>query len=64
MLDGLRWGGWFIPGYIVGVHTLTLLESSRVAHDHATNNHYPEQHRTQYTIDNRLKTDLHWVRIR
>ena len=41
-------GGRFIPADIVGVHTLSLLTSSRVAHDHATDNHYPDQHNKQH----------------
>ena len=45
MRDGLRWGGRFIPDDIVGVHTLSLLASSRVAHDHATDDY--TQHNTQ-----------------
>ena len=47
MRDGLRWGGRFIPDDIVGVHTLSLLASFRVAHDRATDNY--TQHNTQYT---------------
>ena len=39
---------------VVGVHTLSLLASSRVAHDNATDNHYPDQHNTQYTKHSRL----------
>ena len=54
MRDGLDGGGRFIPADIVGVHTLSLLASSRVAHNHATDNYYPDQHNTQYTIHNRL----------
>ena len=42
MRDGLRRGGRFIPDGIVGVHKLSLLASSRVAHDRAT-----EDNRTQ-----------------
>ena len=52
-----RWcglGGRFIPDDIVGVHTLSLLAPSRVAHDHATDNHYPDQHNIQYTKYSRL----------
>ena len=40
-------GGRFTPADIVSVHTLSLLASSRVAHDHATDNYYPDQHNTQ-----------------
>ena len=47
MRDGLDGGGRFIPADIVGVHTLSLLASFRVAHDHATDNYYPDQHNTQ-----------------
>ena len=37
-------GGRFIPAYIVGVHTLSLLLTSRVAHDRATeDNNYTQQ---------------------
>ena len=46
-----RWSGWdgrFIPDAIVGVHTLSLLVSSRVAHDHATEDNYT-QDKTEYT---------------
>ena len=50
MRDGLRWGGRFIPGHIVGVHTLSLLASSRVAHDRATEDNYT--HQTTTTIKN------------
>ena len=50
MRDGRDGGGRFIPADTVGVHILSLLESSRIAHDHATDNHYPDQHNTQYTI--------------
>ena len=57
MRDGLDGGGRFVPAGIVGVPTLSLLASSRVAHDHATDYYYPDQHNTQYT-------DLQWVRIR
>ena len=39
MQDGLDGGGRFIPADIVGVHTLSLLASSRVAHDRATDNY-------------------------
>ena len=39
MQDGLNGGGRFIPDDIVGVHTLSLLLLSRVAHDHATDNY-------------------------
>ena len=54
MRDGLRWVGRFIPGYKVGVHTLSLLASSRVAHDRATkDNYYAHQHNTQYTVHTR-----------
>ena len=47
MRDDLRWGGRFISGYIVGVHTLSLLASFRVAHDRATDNYYPDQYNRQ-----------------
>ena len=46
MRDGLDGGGQFIPADIVGVHTLSLLLSSRVAHDRATEDNYT-QHNTQ-----------------
>ena len=39
MRDGLRWDGQLIPDDIAGVHTLSLLASSRVAHDRATDNY-------------------------
>ena len=42
MRDGLDGGGRFIPDDIVDVHTLSLLLSSRVAHEHATD--YYTQH--------------------
>ena len=61
MRDGLDGGGRFIPDDIVGVHTLSLSASSWVAHDHATDNYYPDQHNTQHTDDQ--DTDLQWVRI-
>ena len=38
-------GRRFISDNIVGVHTLSLLASSRVAHDHATDDY--TQHNTQ-----------------
>ena len=47
MRDGLDGGGRFIPADIVGLQTLSLLASSRVAHDHATDNYYPDQHNAQ-----------------
>ena len=47
MRDGLDGGGRCIPADIVGVQTLSLLTSSRVAHDHAIDNYYPDQHITQ-----------------
>ena len=50
MQDGLDGGGRFVPADIVGVHTTSLLASSRVAHDRATDYYYPGQHNTQYTI--------------
>ena len=56
MRDGLRWGGRFILDDIVGVHILSLLASSRVAHDHATDIYYPDQHNTQHTIHNTLRS--------
>ena len=48
-------GGRFIPAYIVGVHTLSLLLSSRVAHDRAT-----EDNHTQEGNQERTRNDL-WV---
>ena len=42
MRDGLDGGGRIIPADIVGVHTLSLLASSRVAHDHATEDNYTQ----------------------
>ena len=48
MQDGLDGGGRFIPADIVGVHTLSLLASSRVAHDRATDN-YIQYNTIQYT---------------
>ena len=39
-LDG---GGRFIPADIVGVHTLSLLFSSQVAHDRATEDNQTQQ---------------------
>ena len=62
-----EWGGRFIPDVIVGVYTLSILASSRVAYNRATeDNYYPDQHNT---IHIRLDqggpyTDLQWVRIR
>ena len=44
MQDGLNGGGRFIPADIVGVHTLSLLPSSLVAHVRATDNY--TQHNT------------------
>ena len=44
MRDGLDGGGRFIPDNIVDVHALSLLVSSRVAHDRATDNY--TQHNT------------------
>ena len=41
-------GGRFIRAYIVGVHTLSLLLSSRVAHDRATEDKRTQQ--TEYLI--------------
>ena len=35
-------GGRFIPAYIVGVHTLSLLLSSRVAHDRASEDNHTQ----------------------
>ena len=62
MRDGLDGGRRFIlADDVVGVRILSLLASSRVAHDHATDNYYPDQHNTQYT---KHHTDLQWVRIR
>ena len=52
MRDGLRWGGRFIPDDIVGVHTLSLLLSSRVAHDRATEDNYTKQQ--LHTLDTTL----------
>ena len=51
MQDGLRWGGRFISGYIVGVHTFSLLASSRVAHDRATEDNYIHQTTTTTLIN-------------
>ena len=48
MRDGLDGGRRFIPADIVGVHTISLLSSSRVAHNHATDN-YPTQYTDQDT---------------
>ena len=48
MRDGLDGGRLFIPADIVGVHTLFLLLSSRVAHDRATDNY--TQHNTPTKI--------------
>ena len=39
MRDYLDGGGRFTPADIVGVHILSLLLSSRVAHDRATDNY-------------------------
>ena len=51
MRDGLRWGGWFIPGDVVSVHTLSLLLSSWVAHDRATeHNHTQQTDKVSYTL--------------
>ena len=41
-----RWSGWggrFIPGDIVGVHTLYLLTSSWVVHDRTTEHNHTQQ---------------------
>ena len=44
-------GGRFIPAGIAGVHTLSLLLSSQVAHDRATeDNHKPEGTRNEHTL--------------
>ena len=48
MRDSLDGGGRFIPADIVGVHTLSFLMSSRVAHDGATDIY--TQHSTQTKI--------------
>ena len=45
MRDGLDGGGRFIPADIAGIHTLSLLLSSRVAHDRATDSY--TKHRTR-----------------
>ena len=47
MRNGQHGGGRFVPADIVGAHTLSLLASFRVAHDHATDNYYPDQYNTQ-----------------
>ena len=64
MRDGLDGGGRFIPADIVGVHTLSLLISSRIAHDHATDNH--TQHNTQTktlrTLKQVSKSSDSWVK--
>ena len=39
MRDGLDGGGRFIPDDVVGVHPLSFLAPSRVAHDRATDNY-------------------------
>ena len=39
MRDGLDGGGRFIPADVFDVHTLSLLLSSRIAHDRATGNY-------------------------
>ena len=56
MRDGLDGGGRFIPAYIVGVHTLSLLLSSRVVHDRAT-----EDNHTQQTESLILTSSEAWV---
>ena len=43
MRDGLDGGGQLITAYIVGVHILSLLLSSRVAHDRATEDNNTQQ---------------------
>ena len=48
MRDGLDGGGRFISADIVGVHTLSLLASSRVAHDRATGNY--TQHNILHSV--------------
>ena len=39
-------GGRFIHAHVVGVHTLSLLISSRVAHDRATGDNYTQEGKT------------------
>ena len=43
MRDGLRWSGRLIADDIIGVHTLSLLASSRVAHDRTTEPNHTHQ---------------------
>ena len=43
MRNGLDGGGQFMPADIVGVHTLSLLLSSRVGHDRATEDNHTQQ---------------------
>ena len=48
-----RWSGWggrFIPSDIVGVHTLSLLTSSRVALDRTTEHNHTQQAETTTPI--------------
>ena len=54
MRDGLRWGGRFIPGDVVGVHTLSLLTSSWVAHDRTTEHNHTHRQGLLYTLSNTL----------
>ena len=54
-------GGRFISTYIVGVHTLSLLLSSRVAHDRAIGNYIQEEGRQELygTTTERLVGTVH-----
>ena len=59
MRDGLDGGEGFIPADIVGVQTLSLLASSRVAHDRATGNYtqhnIPHSEHTNKTVSKTRK---------
>ena len=58
--DGLDGGGRFIPADIVGVHTLSLLISSRVAHDRAKEDNHTQEVRQPGT---ELRTELKCKRV-
>ena len=42
-------GGRFIPAHAVGVHTLSLLLSSQVAHDRATEDNHTQERDKELT---------------
>ena len=44
-------GGQFIPADAVGVHTLSLLLSSRVAHDRAMEDNHTQESKSQELLE-------------